>query len=153
MGYNRRDLGPWETQYCAYSTVFLGKDNLDEGDKIILPESALVALGTHIHSFVYTLVAFLLTLCLSHTHAHTHSHTYIHTYSLAHIFSFFPSLTFYSSLGHRNVEYPMLFEIRNISLGKVSHCGVMEFTAEEGKCYMPYWMMNNLVLQEGYHTY
>jgi len=52
-------------------------------------------------------------------------------------------------VGHRNVEYPMLFEIRNLSIGKVSHCGVMEFTAEEGKCYMPYWMMNNLVLQEG----
>lgn len=51
--------------------------------------------------------------------------------------------------GHRNVEYPMLFEIRNLTIGKASHCGVMEFTAEEGKCYMPYWMMNNLVLQEG----
>ena len=56
MGFNRRDVGPWETQYCAYSTVFLGKDNLDEGDKVILPESALVALGTHArtHLWVYS---------------------------------------------------------------------------------------------------
>ena len=94
MGYNRRDLGPWETQYCAYSTVFLGKDNLDEGDKIILPESALVALGKNIHSFVYTIVAFLLTLCLSHTHPHTHSHTYIQSRS------YFLKNIFFLSISH-----------------------------------------------------
>jgi ubiquitin fusion degradation protein 1 len=26
---------------------------------------------------------------------------------------------------------------------------VLEFSAEEGLCYLPYWMMNNLYLEEG----
>ena len=30
-----------------------------------------------------------------------------------------------------------------------THCGVMEFSAQEGLCYMPYWMMQNLLLKEG----
>ncbi|CAL5377089.1 unnamed protein product [Camellia sinensis] len=32
---------------------------------------------------------------------------------------------------------------------RMSHCGVLEFIAEEGMIYMPYWMMENLLLQEG----
>lgn len=43
----------------------------------------------------------------------------------------------------------MLFEIANPREGRVSHCGVMEFVAEEGVVYLPYWMMQNLLLQEG----
>ena len=39
------------------------------------------------------------------------------------------------------VEYPMTFEISGPS-GKTSHCGVYEFTADEGCCYMPYWVYN-----------
>ena len=43
----------------------------------------------------------------------------------------------------------MLFELTNTSLGKRTHCGVLEFSAEEGRCYIPFWMMQNLVLSEG----
>ncbi|KAH9657138.1 hypothetical protein KPL70_022926 [Citrus sinensis] len=43
----------------------------------------------------------------------------------------------------------MLFELRNNAAERVSHCGVLEFIAEEGMIYMPYWMMENLLLQEG----
>ncbi|KAM3338823.1 hypothetical protein P3S68_030909 [Capsicum galapagoense] len=43
----------------------------------------------------------------------------------------------------------MLFELRNANMGRVSHCGVLEFIAEEGMIYMPYWMMENLFLQVG----
>jgi ubiquitin fusion degradation protein 1 len=28
-------------------------------------------------------------------------------------------------------------------------CGVLEFIAEEGVVYLPYWMMQNLMLSEG----
>ncbi|KMZ61814.1 hypothetical protein ZOSMA_4G01030 [Zostera marina] len=31
----------------------------------------------------------------------------------------------------------------------VSHCGVLEFIAEEGMIYMPSWKMENMLLQEG----
>ena len=30
-----------------------------------------------------------------------------------------------------------------------THCGVLEFTAPEGNCYVPFWMMQNLMLEEG----
>ena len=48
-----------------------------------------------------------------------------------------------------NVEYPMLFEIKNFCNDKKTHCGVLEFSAEEGKIYIPFWMMQNLLLEEG----
>jgi ubiquitin fusion degradation protein 1 len=48
-----------------------------------------------------------------------------------------------------NIVYPMLFKLTNRDLDKVTHCGVLEFVADEGKCYMPYWMMRNLLLEEG----
>ncbi|KAK7262479.1 hypothetical protein RJT34_30053 [Clitoria ternatea] len=47
------------------------------------------------------------------------------------------------------IEYPMLFEVRNPFVGRVSHCGVLEFIADERKVYMPNWMMENLRVKEG----
>jgi ubiquitin fusion degradation protein 1 len=32
---------------------------------------------------------------------------------------------------------------------RTTHCGVLEFTAEEGCCYIPFWMMQNLLIEEG----
>jgi ubiquitin fusion degradation protein 1 len=49
-------------------------------------------------------------------------------------------------LARMNVEYPMLFEITAADTGKRTHCGVLEFSAEEGFCYLPYWMMENLAV-------
>ena len=81
---------------------------------------------------------------------------------------------FYAASLH--IEYPMLFEVHNAAAERTSHCGVLEFIAEEGMIYMPYWvcwdlgyrctsvdtimsikltlcthhqMMQNLLLQEG----
>lgn len=31
----------------------------------------------------------------------------------------------------------------------MTHCGVLEFTAEEGSCYIPFWVMQNLLIEEG----
>lgn len=81
----------FESQYNCTSTAMAGKD-MDEGDKIYLPPSAL------------------------------------------------------DRLARMNVEYPMLFEITNNSIGKKTHCGVLEFSAEEGWCYMPFGMMQNLMV-------
>ena len=44
---------------------------------------------------------------------------------------------------------PALFRILNIQLGIHTHCGVAEFTAEEGTCYLPYNMFDRLSLEEG----
>lgn len=53
------------------------------------------------------------------------------------------------SLTRLNVEYPMLFKLINNKKARTSHAGVLEFVADEGKCYLPYWMMDNLLLEEG----
>uniref|UniRef100_UPI00358E14E3 ubiquitin recognition factor in ER-associated degradation protein 1 n=1 Tax=Myxine glutinosa TaxID=7769 RepID=UPI00358E14E3 len=52
-------------------------------------------------------------------------------------------------LSRLNVSYPMLFKLRNTRAERETHCGVLEFVADEGKCYLPYWMMRNLLLEEG----
>ncbi|CAI0393079.1 unnamed protein product [Linum tenue] len=52
-------------------------------------------------------------------------------------------------LASLHIDYPMLFELHNPSIERVTHCGVLEFVAEEGLIYLPYWMMENLLLQEG----
>lgn len=57
-----------------------------------------------------------------------------------------------SSLDHLarlNIVYPMLFKLTNKKTNRVTHCGVLEFVADEGKVYLPYWMMRNLLLEEG----
>ncbi|KAJ1462464.1 ubiquitin fusion degradation protein UFD1-domain-containing protein [Pelagophyceae sp. CCMP2097] len=57
-----------------------------------------------------------------------------------------PSSAF-EQLARLQIEYPMLFELRSTK-GR-THCGVLEFTAPEGNCYLPFWMMQNLMLEEG----
>ena len=52
-------------------------------------------------------------------------------------------------LVRQNIQYPMLFQLQNQNKQRNTHCGVLEFSAEEGKMYMPYWMMNNLLLSPG----
>ncbi|KAJ6350451.1 hypothetical protein OIU78_006590 [Salix suchowensis] len=47
------------------------------------------------------------------------------------------------------ISYPMLFQLCNPLTGHVSHCGVLEFTAEEGFICLPQWMMENLRLEKG----
>lgn len=34
----------------------------------------------------------------------------------------------------------MLFELSNPSASKITHCGVLEFVADEGIIYLPYWV-------------
>ncbi|CAH1980065.1 unnamed protein product [Acanthoscelides obtectus] len=48
-----------------------------------------------------------------------------------------------------NINYPMLFKLGSKRTGRTTHCGVLEFVADEGKVYLPLWMMHNLVLEEG----
>ncbi|EXB37440.1 Ubiquitin fusion degradation protein 1-like protein [Morus notabilis] len=80
--------------YRCYPMSFSGQHHLENGNKIILPISALDLLS---------------------------------------------SMT---------IEYPMLFQIVNPSARKISHCGVMEFSAEEGEVFLPSWLMKNMDLEE-----
>ncbi|XP_024544692.1 ubiquitin recognition factor in ER-associated degradation protein 1 isoform X1 [Selaginella moellendorffii] len=86
---------PFEQNYRCYSASFIDKPHLENGDKVIMPPSAL------------------------------------------------------DRLASLRIDYPMLFEVHNPSTSRTSHCGVLEFVADEGIIIMPYWMMQNLLLQEG----
>lgn len=48
-----------------------------------------------------------------------------------------------------HIRYPMLFELVNESNGKTSHSGVLEFVAEEGRAYLPQWLMQTLEISVG----
>jgi ubiquitin fusion degradation protein 1 len=39
-----------------------------------------------------------------------------------------------------HITYPMLFELMNGAKETMTHAGVLEFIAEEGKIYLPYWV-------------
>ena len=64
-----------------------------------------------------------------------------------------------SALGHlssmksfNDSKNPILFRILNIELNISTHCGVAEFTAEEGTCYLPTNMFDKLRLMEGWRV-
>ena len=47
------------------------------------------------------------------------------------------------------VQYPMMFKLTSASGSRATHCGVQEFSADESRAYLPQWMMQNLLLEEG----
>ena len=49
----------------------------------------------------------------------------------------------------KDSKNPLLFRILNIELNMATHCGVAEFTAQEGTCYLPSNMFERLCLMEG----
>jgi len=87
--------GRFDHQYQVFPVTFMGKEELEKGNKIILPQSAL------------------------------------------------------DHLARLNISWPMLFEMTNPATSRSTHGGVQEFIAEEGTCFLPYWMMQHLLLTEG----
>jgi ubiquitin fusion degradation protein 1 len=43
-------------------------------------------------------------------------------------------------LSRQRIVYPMLFKLSSESTGRTTHCGVLEFVADEGKVYLPNWV-------------
>ncbi|KAM7209549.1 Ubiquitin fusion degradation protein UFD1 domain containing protein [Naviculisporaceae sp. PSN 640] len=48
-----------------------------------------------------------------------------------------------------HVQWPIMLELINGEKGKHTHAGVLEFVAEEGRAYIPQWMMQTLQLDVG----
>lgn len=48
-----------------------------------------------------------------------------------------------------NIEYPMMFKLSNVEQQRVTHCGVLEFSAPEGRAIIPQWMLVQLGLRDG----
>ncbi|XP_058755672.1 uncharacterized protein LOC131628881 [Vicia villosa] len=92
---NLQQNAAFEHVYHCFSVSSLNRPILENGDKIIMPASAL------------------------------------------------------DRLSRLNIEYPMLFELKNSSAERTTHCGVLEFTADEGTVLLPNWMMEDMLLQDG----
>lgn len=45
------------------------------------------------------------------------------------------------TLTRLNIVYPMLFKLTNKKTNRITHSGVLEFVADEGKVYLPYWVI------------
>lgn len=52
-------------------------------------------------------------------------------------------------MNNPNIDYPMMFKLSNNNKNTSTHAGVLEFTAPEGQCFLPFWMMGLLKLKEG----
>ncbi|KAK9766208.1 ubiquitin fusion degradation protein, variant 3 [Basidiobolus ranarum] len=52
-------------------------------------------------------------------------------------------------LASLNIAYPMLFSLENELHNRHTHAGVLEFIAEEGRVYLPHWIMQSLLLEPG----
>jgi ubiquitin fusion degradation protein 1 len=50
----------------------------------------------------------------------------------------------FEKLARMIIEVPMIFKIINDDIGRQTNCGVWEFTAEEGYCYLPQQTLTNL---------
>lgn len=44
-----------------------------------------------------------------------------------------------------NINYPMLFKLTNKKTLRVTHSGVLEFVADEGKVFLPLWVCNKTI--------
>lgn len=53
----------------------------------------------------------------------------------------------YHLISGRN-KSPMIFCLKNPTMEKLTYCGVLEFVAEEGNCYIPKWMFKMLKFLE-----
>lgn len=56
-------------------------------------------------------------------------------------------------LARLNISYPMLFKLTNTRQNRSTHCGVLEFVAEEGRIYVPHWVGYTINQQLGIVTY
>jgi len=95
LGGRGRAPTSFSAEYRCYPVAMIDKPQLEAGDKIVLPPSAL------------------------------------------------------DTLSRMETDYPMLFKVGGSARERSTHCGVMEFSAPEGLCYMPYWMMQSLLIEEG----
>lgn len=43
----------------------------------------------------------------------------------------------------------MLFKLTNRNSDRTTHCGVLEFVADEGICYLPHWVSGTSLPLEG----
>lgn len=54
-----------------------------------------------------------------------------------------------AKLSQLNISYPMMFKISDERESRFTHCGVLEFISEEGKVYLPEWLMGQIGVQDG----
>ena len=57
------------------------------------------------------------------------------------------------NLARLNITYPMLFKLTNRKKERQTHCGVLEFVAEEGRIYVPHWVNERLIGEQDWQPF
>ena len=65
---------------------------------------------------------------------------YLNLHLLCQTFVFTVYICHFCLSARLNIQYPMLFKLTNTRTQRETHCGVLEFIAEEGRVYLPYWV-------------
>mmetsp|Transcript_28177 Transcript_28177/g.57168 ORF Transcript_28177/g.57168 Transcript_28177/m.57168 type:complete len:200 (-) Transcript_28177:1386-1985(-) len=53
------------------------------------------------------------------------------------------------NLSEYNLSWPLMFELFKNSSSKKTNCGVIEFTSDEGCCFIPQWIIEKLSINKG----
>jgi len=152
-GFGRGGGGTtFSATYRAFPLAFIDKQSAEYGDKVILPPSALDRLGAcpplkrwaFQEDFPLALSGEAKTACAFPSGDPRARPSPLH---------FSPNLTLPAYLSpplprtptksptaSLHIEYPMLFRVENAAAERASHCGVLEFVAEEGRAYLPRWV-------------
>lgn len=131
--------GTFEKVYRAMPVAFIDKQTAEYGDKIIMPPSALETLGEKGQAAKTRQAAntrsagYLFQGCHSKIYWATNQTCCPLESTLRTCFRSFHAASLH-------IEYPMLFKLEGLHSGRLTHCGVLEFIAEEGVIYMPHWV-------------
>lgn len=50
------------------------------------------------------------------------------------------TLLVFLTVAHGEIDFPIIFEVKNPDIPLRTYCGALEFTAEEGKVVLPEWV-------------
>ena len=118
----------FEATYKCYSVAAAGRDDLENGDKILMPEKAFREVSR-------LRLKFPLTMMAKNPKK-----------------SGPPSQSRSVAIGGRRGSSNGRAGTRKKSSGNdpfIQYCGVLEFSSPEGVCHLPHWMMESLNLREG----
>lgn len=108
----------FQESYSCFSVACVDKPQLENGDKVVLPQSAL-------HQISVLGLPYPLLFRVTNTDKEEEISR------------------------KRRAEKHNTSTLNTTRKRKLQFCGVMEFSAPEGKAFLPFWMMKNLSLNEG----
>jgi ubiquitin fusion degradation protein 1 len=137
FNFNDPSRSQFEANYRVYPVTFLDKPEAEAGDKIFLPPSALDRLGALdlLRTGAVDEQAGLAFHSLAVERQSIETPQYWHPFLTSCV-----TFACHAPTASLHIDYPMLFKLENRATGRTTHCGVLEFIADEGMAYLPYWV-------------